>query len=320
MERRAFLVLAAALFPGVAGAQRKIPVVGLLWNDSVKPSPYIATLLAALGEKGYAAGRDLRIEDRVSLEGYAGYTDAAAELVRAKVDIIVAYGATATYAAAKATKDIPIVMIMGRDPVAGGLAASLSRPAGNLTGVVTLTGGLLGKRLEFLKQLVPGVSRVGYLVAPNIGNPAVRREVESLAPKFNLQVQFAEVGAPGDIEARIADLVQARVSAVAVGPSTMLASHSDRVVAAIARHRLPAMYGSEPYIEAGGLLIYAPSVRRSFVRAAGYVDRILKGARPGELPIEQTMDIELVVNLKTAKALDIVIPQSILVRADRVIQ
>jgi putative tryptophan/tyrosine transport system substrate-binding protein len=320
MRRRAFLGTAVLLVPGVVVAQRKTPVIGLLWNDSVKPSPYVATLLAALGERGYAAGRDLRIEDRVTLEGYGGYAEAAQELLRAKVDVIVTYGATATAAAAKATKDIPIVAITGIDPVKQGLAASLSRPAGNLTGVATLSEDLFGKRVDLLRELVPGLSRVGHVLAPNINNPVNRRQMESLGQKYRLEVRFVEVAAPDDIEVRIAELAQARVGGIFVGGSTMLATQSSRVVTAIAQHRIPAIYGVERYVDVGGLIVLAASVRKGFVRAAGYVDRILKGARPGDLAIEQTMDVELAVNLKTAKSLGITIPQSILVRADRVIQ
>jgi putative ABC transport system substrate-binding protein len=323
MRRRDFVLAGAAtlILPSLALAQKKTPVIGLVWNDSVKPSPYVATFLGALGEKGYAAGRDFRLEDRVTLEGYGRNVDEAAELVRAKVDLIVAYGTTATFAAAKATKDIPIVTIIGSDPVASGLAASLARPGGNVTGVVTFAGRVLtAKRYELLKELVPGLSRVGTVISGSAANPESIREGESAARKLNLQLHYREASGPGDVDAQIGELVKSGVGAINVGASTMLASHSGVVVAAIAKHRIPAVYGVERYADAGGLLVYSPSVRKAFVRIAGYADRILKGARPGELPIEQTTDLELVVNLKTARALGIKVPQSILVRADRVIE
>jgi putative tryptophan/tyrosine transport system substrate-binding protein len=308
------------MLPSPAKAQRKTAVIGLLWNDSVTPSPYVGVLLAALAEKGYAVPRDLRIEDRIGAEGYGSYAQGAADLVRAKVDVIVANGTTALQAAAKATKDIPIVMISGLDPVALGFAASLSRPGGNITGVSTLTVGLAGKRIELLKELVPGLTRVGVLLAPNVANPVNKRESEAAAQMLNLQVHFVEVRTIDEIESRVAELLQARVDGISVTAATLLSSHSPRVVAAIAKHRLPAVYSSERYAESGGLMTYSASVTRAFVRAAGYIDRILKGARPGELAIDQPREVELAVNLKAARALGIKIPQAVLVRADRVIE
>jgi len=322
VNRRDFVTLGAATLalPFAAHAQGKTPVIGLLWNDSLKPSPYVATLLGALREKGYVDGRNIRIEDRVALEGYGPMAENAAALVRAKVDLIVTYGATATVTAAKATKEIPIVAIIGADPVASGLAASWSRPGGNVTGVATLGVGLVGKRIELLKELIPGLSRVGILLALNVGNPVMRRDSEAAAHALNLQSHFGEARGAEDIEGAIARLVKAKVGAIYVTGSTMLASHSARVVAAIAKHRIPAVYAVERYTDAGGLMIYSPSIKKAFVRVATYVDRILKGARAAELPIEQTSDVELVINLKTAKALGIRIPQSILQRADRAIE
>jgi len=321
VNRRDFVILGAAALalPFAAHAQGKTPVIGLLWNDSLKPSPHVATLLGALREKGYADGRNIRIEDQVALEGYGPMGENAAALVRAKVDLIVTYGATATFAAAKATREIPIVMIIGADPVARGLAASLSRPGGNVTGITTLTGGLIGKRIELLKELVPGLSRVGILLTPNIGNPIEARESEAAARALKLQPYFDEVHAPGDIERAIAGLAKSRVGAIYMSGSTMLASHAARVAAIVAKNRIPAVYANERFVDAGGLMVYSGSTKKNFVRVADYVDRILKGARAGDLPIEQTSDVELVINLKTAKALGIKIPQSILQRADRAI-
>jgi len=323
VDRRAFIAASGALLitrPNSAIAQRKVPVIGLLWNDSVKPSPFVATLVTALGEKGYAVGRDIRIEDRVSLEGYGGYGESIAQLMRAKVDVIVAYGTTGIQAAAKATKEIPIVMITGSDPVALGLVASLSRPGGNVTGVSVLTVGLTGKRMELLKELAPDVSQIGVLLAPNVANPATVREVRAAAQALKVEIHFAEVRAADEIEARVGELVQAGAGAIHVSAASLLAAHSARVVNAIAKHRVPAAYGVERYTDAGGLMTYSVGIRRAFARAAGYVDSILKGARPGDLAIEQLRDFGLVLNLKTARSLGIKIPQSVLVRADRVIE
>lgn len=321
-KRRAFVLASAAtlISPFGARAQKKTPVIGLLWIDSVIPSPFEAILLAALRERGLVAVRDFRTENGITLEGYGGLAKNAAELVRAKVDMIVVWGSTATVVAAKATKEIPIVTIMGQDPVAFGLASSLSRPGGNVTGIATLTADLSGKRIQLVKELVPGLERVGILLAANVGNPVFMRESEAAARTLHLQAHFAEVAAAGDIESRIADLAQARVGAIYVSPSSVLASHGARIVATVAKHRIPTVYGAERHAAAGGLVTLTASTRKSFARLAGYVDRILKGARAAELPIEQTSDLELVVNLKTAKALGINIPPSILLRADRVIQ
>jgi putative tryptophan/tyrosine transport system substrate-binding protein len=324
-SRRRLLILAMLgaatdALSRAANAQDKTPVVGLLWNDSVKPSPLVAILLDALREKGWIAGRNFRVEDRVTLEGYGGYVESAADLVRAKVDLIVTRGSTATFAAAKATRQIPIVMHMGSDPVGTGLVASLSRPGGNLTGVVTLTTGLNGKRIELLKELNPRLSSVGVLLTPNIANPVNLRESEAAARALGLQVHFSEARGPEDVDAAIAEFAKARVGGLYVAGSSMLESHSSRVQAAIMERRIPAVYANGAYVEAGGLMIYAPRLGKSFARLASYIDRILKGARPGELAIEQTSDIELTVNLKSAKALGVKIPQSILVRADRVIE
>jgi putative ABC transport system substrate-binding protein len=321
VKRRQLIAAGGAMLalPLAARAQSKTPVIGLLWNDSVKPSPYAATLLGALRERGYVVGRNLSIEDRVALEGYSPMAENAAALVRAKVDLIVTYGATATLAAAKATKEIPIVMIMGADPVARGLAASLSRPGGNVTGIATLTVGLIGKRIELLKELVPGLSRVGILLTPNVGNPVEARESEAAARALNLQPHFGEAHAPGDIERAIVELAKSRVGAVYMSGSTMLASHAARVAAIVAKSRIPAVYANERFVDAGGLMVYSPNITKAFGRIADYVDRILKGARAGELPIEQASEVELVINLKTAKALGLRIPQTILQRADRAI-
>lgn len=322
MRRRELVLagVAALVVPRGAYAQKKTAVIGLLWNDSAKPSPYATILLDALRKRGYLVPGNLSIEDRVGLEGYGSYGEGIADLVRAKVDVIVTNGTTALQAAAKATKEIPIVAITGSDPVKLGFAASLSRPGGNITGLAVSTVGLGAKRMELLKELTPGLSRVGVLLAPNVANPANRREAEAAGAALNMQVHFAEVRAIDEIESRVGELRQARVEAIAVTAATLMSSHSARVIAAIATHRLPAVYPNERYAEAGGLMTYSSSVSRAFVSAAGYVDRILKGANPGQLPIEQFRDVDLVINLRAAKTLGIKVPQTLLVRADRVIE
>ena len=307
-------------YPGALFAQQRMPVVGLLWNDSVKPSPYAAILAAGLRERGYVVGRNLRFEDAVALEGYGPMASNAATLVQAKVDLIVTYGATATLAAAKATQDIPIVMIIGADPVATGVVKSLSHPGGNATGIWTFTSGLNAKRMELLKELKPSVRRAGLLFAPGSAVQIVVDDAEGAAHRLKIEIVRAEVRAPDKIDAAVAKLVQLGADAIYVHTSSMLSAHSRSVVESVAKRRLPAVYGTERYAEAGGLLTYYPSLSKAFGRAAGQIDRILKGARPGDLPIDQVSDVELVINLRAARELGITIPQSILQRADRAIE
>lgn len=322
MKRRDFLLASATAIwlPSVAWAQAKMPIVGLLWNDSVKPSPLIGMFLDALRERGWSEGRNFRLDDRVSLEGYTGYADNVAALVRGKADVIVAFGSTAVFAAAKATKEIPIVMNAGVDPVAAGLVTSLARPGGNITGIVNSATLANAKRIQLLKEMNPGLSSFGVVLTPNVGNPIFVRDSEAAARALNLQVHFAEATKPEEVDRVLGELAKKGAAAVYIAPSSMLQAQSARVVDAVARHRLPAIYGADRYLNTGALIVYSSSTRKSFMRAAAYVDRVLKGARPAEMAIEQVSEVDLTVNLKTAKALGITIPASILVRADRVIE
>jgi putative ABC transport system substrate-binding protein len=296
-----------------------VPIVGLLWNDSIKPSPYVFILTEALRVKGYVVGRNLRFDDAVALEGYSPMAENAKRLVQTKADVIVTIGATATLAAAKATREIPVVMVMGADPVALGLAKSVARPGANVTGVWAIQTGLNAKRVELLKQLMPRLSRVGVLYAPSGAVQLSFDEIEATARTLKIETVKAEARKPDDIEPAIATLAKSRPGAIFVLGSTALAARSERVVAAMAKHRMAAVYSNERYVEAGGLMIYSASTRKALQGASRYVDRILNGARPEEMPIEQSTDVDLVINLKTARALGITIPQSILQRADRAI-
>jgi putative tryptophan/tyrosine transport system substrate-binding protein len=311
---------AAMLVVPAAHAQRNTPIIGLLWIDAKKPSPYVAVLLDALADKGWIAGRDFRVEDRVSLEGYGGYSEAMPELIRAKPSIIVTFGTTAATVAAKATNDIPIVMIVGADPVAARLVPSLSRPGGNITGVATMAGALNQKRIELLKALMPGLARIGVVLAPNAANPIYRRETEAAARALGLDSVFGEAQKAEDVDSVVAELATAKIGALYIAPASVFQAHAAHIVQVVAKRRLPAIYGQERYVDAGGLLIYTASTSKAFVRAAGYVDRILKGARPGDLAIEQASDAELIINLRTAKTLGVKVPTTLLVRADRVIE
>ena len=324
MNRRdaitALLALGAAAGPLDVLAQRQIRTIGLLWNDSVNPSPHVATFLDALREKGYVLDRDIRIENRVSLEGYRRMGASASDLVRGKADVIVTIGATATLAAAKATKLIPIVGIIGTDPVAFGLATSLAHPEGNFTGVTSLVTDLHGKRLQLLGELIRDLKRIGLLFASESSASAnMLREIEAAARLLGLHMQAAEVRLPADLDAAFASLSKSRVKALVVTGS-MLAAHGARVAALAAQYRLPAMYASTRPVEAGGLISYSVATPDLVRHLAVYVDRILKGAKPADLPIELPTKFEMVVNMKTAKALGLTIPPSILLRADRVIE
>ena len=319
MKRRS-AIAAVGLAPLLVHAKKPRPVIGLLWTDAVKPSPFVQFLTDGLRERGLVEGRDYQIEDQVTLQGYGDYAVRMASLVRTRVDVIVAYGSTACTAAAKGTKDIPVVMMIGVDPVAAGLVPSLSRPGGNLTGVATMATALNAKRIDLLKELLPGVSRVGVVLAPNVGNPTYRRESEAAAATLGIELHFGEARNAGEVDTVISDLAKARIDALYIAPGSVLQARSAHIVNVVAKHRMPAIYGQERYIDAGGLIVYTASARKAFFRAAGYVDRILKGAKAGELAIEQASDVELVVNLKTARALGVAIPQQVLVRADRIIE
>jgi putative ABC transport system substrate-binding protein len=324
MRRRQFVALTlATLLPPVARAQQKTRVVGLLWNDSLKPSPHAAILLQGLRQLGWTSGKNLTVEDRVALDGYGSMAQSAAALVKRRCDVIATYGATATTHAAKATKDIPVAMVVGVDPIALRVASSYARPGSNVTGVVTLSQGLIGKRLELLRELVPDARTIGVLSAAEAGvagQTATLEETRSAAAALKLSPHFARIRTQEEIEGAVAALAKAGVRALYVAQGTFVAAHSERVVRAVANHKLIAVYPLDRYAEAGGLLAYAPSARKAFVRLAYYVDRLLRGAKAAETPIEQLSDVEMVINLKTAKAQGIRIPQTILQRVDRAIE
>ena len=319
-RRKLFIALGAGALaaPFASRAQAKVPTVGLLW---IEPMPYRKVLLDALREKGYVENQTIRFMDLTVRDGYAQITDNARELVRAKVDLIVTYGGSSTIGVTKATKELPIVMFSGLDPVALGWAVSLAHPGGNVTGISTINSELTGKRIELLKELLPKLSRIGVLTSPeSSGSVSIMHEIEIATRLVKLQTQIAEVRIPADIERAFAELSRARVGALIVMQSTMLAGQAERIVALAAKHRLPAVYPTSPYTDAGGLISYNANRAEQVRKMATYIDRILKGARAGDLPIEQPTKFELVLNMKTAKALGIKIPNTILVRADKVIE
>ena len=277
-----------------------------------------------LRDLGYVEGRNLVIEYR-DAEGKVERLPAlAAELVALKVDVIVASGTLAALAAKQATRTLPIVFSPAADPVASGLVTSLARPGGNVTGLSLLNSELVGKWLEQLKQAIPGVSRVAVLWQPGAFGERTEKDMlkgaEVAARALGVQLQFVEARGPEDFDRAFSDMTRARAGALTVLGSTMFVSERRRLVDLAAKNRLPAVYNVREFVDAGGLMSYGPNLADLFRRAATYVDKILKGAKPGDLPVEQPTKFELVINLKTAKALGLTIPQSVLVRADEVIQ
>jgi putative tryptophan/tyrosine transport system substrate-binding protein len=247
----------------------------------------------------------------------------AAELVALKVDVIMVGGTPQALAAKQATRTLPIVFPAASDPVASGLVTSLARPGGNVTGLSNLNTELVGKCLEQLKQTIPGVSRVAVLWQP--GGLAERTEkdmlkaAEGAARALGVRLELVEARGPDDFD-RASEMTRTRAGALTVLPSVMFITERRRIVDLAAKNRLPAVYPAREFVDAGGLMAYGPNVSDLFRRAATYVDKILKGAKPADLPVEQPTKFELVINLKTAKALGLTIPQSVLLRADEVIQ
>ena len=315
------LVLALALAPLVAEAQpaEKLARIGYLSLGTAADTP--RALLQGLRELGYVEGQNLVIEYRYAEGKAERLPDLAAELVSLKVDVIVAGGTPPPLAAKRATTTIPIVMTSAGDPVGSGLVASLAKPGGNVTGLSTFTRDLAAKRLQLLKEVVPLVSRVAVLW--NAANPYAvlnMRETEAAARTLGLQVQSVEVRGPDDIETGFSTAIRWRAGAFIVVDDPFTYLHRTRIADLAARNQLPAMYGFRQYAEAGGLMAFGTSLADLSRRAATYVDKILKGAKPADLPVEQPTKFELVINAKTAKALKLTIPPSVLLRADQVIE
>ena len=300
----------------------KIPRIGLLFTAT--PSAAAARIEAfrqGLRELGYVEGKNILIEQRYA-EGQLNHmNELAAELVRLKVDVIVTIGPAATRPAKEATTAIPIVMGVDDDPVGNGFVASLARPGGNITGLASLAPEIGGKQLELLKEIVPRLSRVAVLgTSTQPGNAQSLREAEVAAGALAVKLQYLDVLSPKDIEPVFRTASNGRAEAVLVLRASIFFSHRKQIVDLAAKRQLPAMYYTTEYVEEGGLMTYGVSITDLFRRAATYVDKILKGARPAELPIEQPTKFELVVNLKTAKRIGLTIPPNVLARADKVIK
>ena len=318
------LVLSLLAAPLAADAEqaKSLPRIGYLDGGYPSANAHLREAFRqGLRELGYVEGRTITVEYRWAEGRFDRLPDLAAELIRLQVNLIVAVGDPTIHAAKQATSVIPIVMTAVGDPVGRGFVASLARPGGNLTGVSNLAVDLTGKWLELLKEVVPKASQVAVLMnAANPTHPLFWREAQAAAQVLGLKVLNLEVRTPADFDGAFAAMIRDRASALVVLPDPLISGQRARLAELAAKDRLPAMYAFREHAEAGGLISYGPSLSERFRRAAAYVDKILKGAKPADLPVEQPTRFELVINMKTAKALGLVIPPSILVRADQVIQ
>ena len=311
--------LLAAPFAAPA-QQMKVYRIGILEPiPAAQNAANLDALRKGLRELDYVEGRNLIIEYR-SADGRAErFPELASELVRLKVDLLVTRGTPAARAAKNATETIPVVMATMGDPRA--IVASFAHPGGNITGVTTFSTELQAKRIELLKELVPNLSRVALL--HNMGNPAAPpewEETKTAARSLGLQAELLDVRSSGDLRRAFELAVRQRVDALVVGADGLTQMHQQTIVDSVTRSRLPAAYPAREFVEAGGLIAYAVNYPDLYFRFATFVDKIFKGAKPGELPVEQPTKFELVINLKTAKALGLTIPQSLLLRADKVIE
>ena len=316
------LALALLVATLAAGAQPPGKVYRIGYVGTVPPpAPQWDALLDGLREHGYIEGRNIVFERRFSGGKAERFPEFAAEMVRLRVDVIIVPTTPAALAAKNATQAIPIVIVTALDPVRAGLVASLARPGGNITGLSVLAPELSGKRLELLKEVVPGMTRVAVLWnAANPANASAWEETQAAAGALGLLLHSREVRGPQDLKGAFALTAKVRPDALLVLGDSLLGIYRQQIVEFATQQHLPSVFFGREWVVAGGLMSYGPSVPDLYRRAATYVDKILKGAKPAALPVEQPTKFELVINLKTAKALGLTIPRSVLVRADEVIE
>ncbi|MGE5819645.1 MAG: ABC transporter substrate-binding protein [Deltaproteobacteria bacterium] len=317
--------LSALLFapsPVRAQQSKKVARIGYLTAASFSSNtPRTEAFRQGLRELGYVEGKNIVIEWRSAEGKLERDKELAVELVRLKVDVIVTTGSTSTRAAKEATATIPIVMGFDNDPVGSGFVASLARPGGNITGLSTLAPEISGKQMEILKDTLPRLYRVAVLgTSTQLGNAQSLREAERAADAFRVQSRYLDILKSDDIETAFRDASKWRTDAVLVLSSPVLSDHRTQIANLAVKNRLPVMYYRQEFVEDGGLMSYATSLNDLFHRAATYVDKILKGANPADLPVEQPTKFEFVINLKAAKQIGLIIPPDVLGRADRVIR
>ena len=330
IKRRQFISAlgAAAAWPLTARAQQppeRVRRIGalILYSENDPQSRRCGTAFEQGMEKlGWTVGRNLQIDYRFGISDVALAKLATTELLSLAPDLMLAHGVSAVRAAQQATHTIPIIFTGASEPVSLGFVASLANPGGNTTGFTNLEPSVGGKWLELLKEIAPNVTHVAVLFNPatNPAFPLFYRSIEAAAPKFAVETIMTPVGEAADIEAVMTKLGREPGSGLIVPPDTFLNNHNKLIVELAARNRLPATYPFEHYAAAGGLVAYGPDIPDEFRRAAAYVDRIFRGERPGDLPVQQPINFELVINIKTAKALGLTVPQNLLVGADEVIE
>ena len=324
--RRKFITLlggAAAAWPIAARAQQPaMPVVGVLSTRAPGADPYLLTALhRGLKEAGFVDGQNLRIDYRFAENQYDRLPTLAADLVGRRVALIVSMGTPAAPAAKAATATIPVVFGVGDDPVQLGLVGSLAHPGGNLTGVTTLSGELGSKRLELLRELVPTATLVGLLVNPtNVNAEAVLKDLQAAARAIGLQIHLLRASTEREIEAAFTTLLELRAGGLMVGTDPFFNSRSEQLARLALRHAVPTVFQFHEFAVANGLMSYGGSITEVYRLVGIYVGRILKGEKPGELPVQQVTKVELLINLRTAKALGLTIPPLLLTRADHVIE
>jgi putative ABC transport system substrate-binding protein len=315
-------LLFALCFPAQAQQGKNAPRIGFLSVGTVSAmSTRVEAFRRGLREQGYVEGQNLIVEYRYAKDNLERLREFAAELVRLKVEIIVTGGAISTRPAKEAAGAIPIVMAYESDPVGSGLVASLARPGGNITGLTSSAGELNGKRLELLKEAVPKLSRVAVIRNPGMSNAAqALKDAEAAAQSLKLKIQPLEVQGPNDLERVFAAAKKSRAEGMIVVGDPVTFTHRKRMVDLAIKNRIATIHGQMQFAEAGAMMVYGPNDADMYRRAATYVDKILKGSKPGDLPIERPVKFDFIINLKTAKQIGLMIPPNVLARANRVIK
>jgi putative tryptophan/tyrosine transport system substrate-binding protein len=329
MERRAFIAAGMAMLASArlgsaqpAGKAKRIGVLGDTSPPAESRGSGDAAFRDGLRELGYVEGRNVTLEYRYAEGKREALPGLAADLVRSRVDVIVALGPAAARAAKGATTTIPVVFVGSGDPIAEGLVTSLARPGGNVTGLAIIAGvDIVGKRLELLKEVVPGVTLVAMLWNPsNPSHVATLKELPGFARSLKVEIKAMEARGPEDFEGAFASMRKSRVGGLLVLADGLYVLHTERLTSLSLEGRLPTVYGNRSFVKAGGLMAYQADFVPLFRRSATLVDKILKGAKPADIPVEQLTQVELTVNLKTAKALGLTMPPSLLLRANEIIQ